>query len=158
MGLQLEFHISQTVPIRNTCTYDEYVLCIQILHENSEIIPPCSINKIALNKRSLHTYTPYLPDSWSHAVPALPEQNSMPIGWGNLGDLSYWLKIPQICCCYTWGCLDQRWGRKVPQPIPQNFAESDLGLIIYIRQNEVQGRAKKFLHVRIIPPSFCPLT
>ena len=65
MGLQLEFHISQTVPIRNTCTYDEYVLCIQILHENSEIIPPCSINKIALNKRSLHTYTPYLPDSYS---------------------------------------------------------------------------------------------
>ena len=80
MGLQLEFHISQTVPIRNTCTYDEYVLCIQILHENSEIIPPCSINKIALNKRSLHNYTPYLPHSWSHAVPALPEQNSMPIG------------------------------------------------------------------------------
>ena len=80
MGLQLEFRISQTVPIRNTCTYDEYVLCIQILHENSEIIPPYSINKIALNKRSLHNYTPYLPDSWSHAVPALPEQNSMPIG------------------------------------------------------------------------------
>ena len=80
MGLQLEVHISQTVPIRNTCTYDEYVLCIQILHENSEIIPPCSIKKIALNKRSLHTYTPYLLDSWSHAVPALPEQNSMPIG------------------------------------------------------------------------------
>ena len=65
MGLQLEFHISQTVPIRNTCTYDEYVLCIQIFHDNSEIIPPCSINKIALNKRSLNTYAPYLPDSYS---------------------------------------------------------------------------------------------
>ena len=92
---------------------------------NLEIIPPYSMNKIALNKRSLHNYTPYLPHSWSHAVPALPEQNSMLIGWGNLGDLSYWLKIPQICCCYIWGCLEPRWGRKVPQLIPQNFAESD---------------------------------
>ena len=77
MGLQLEFHISQTVPIRNTCTYDEYVLYFMKIQKSSY---PCSINKIALNKRSLHNYTPYLPDSWSHAVPALPEQNSMPIG------------------------------------------------------------------------------
>ena len=97
---------------------------------NLECIPPYSMNKIALNKRSLHNYTPYLPHSWSHAVPALPEQNSMPIGWGNLGDLSYWLKIPQICCCCRTGCLEPRWGRKVPQPIPQNFAESDS---IYVR-------------------------
>ena len=44
-----------------------------------------------------------------------------------LGDLSYWLKIPQICCCYRWGCLEQRWGRKVPQLIPQNFKHSDYG-------------------------------
>ena len=73
----------------------------------------------------LYTFTSYLPHSQSQAVPALPGQNSMPIGWGNLGHLFYWLKIPQICCCYIWGCLEPRWGRKVPQLIPQNFKHPD---------------------------------
>ena len=84
----------------------------------------------ALNKMILYTFTSYLPHSQSQAVPALPGQNSMPIGWGNLGHLFYWLKIPQICCCYKWGCLEPRWGRKVPQLIPQNFKHPDFSLMI----------------------------
>ena len=98
----------------------------------SEIIFPLATNRSPLNKMSNHYCASYLPDSWSHAVPALPEQNSMPIGWRNLGDLCYWLKIPQLCCCYTWGCLDQRWGRKVPQLIPQNFKDVDSGIKIWV--------------------------
>ena len=45
--------------------YVEYVLWNHILLKNSQIILTYSTNKIALNKRSLHTYTPYLPDSYS---------------------------------------------------------------------------------------------
>ena len=61
-----------------------------------------------------------------------------------LGDLSYWLKIPQICCCYRWGCLEQRWGRKVPQPIPQNFAESDSSHLY--KSNLVRSKRSRHPH------------
>ena len=37
-------------------------------------------NITALNKMILYTFTSYLPHSQSQAVPALPGQNSMPIG------------------------------------------------------------------------------
>ena len=97
----------------------------EIYFTKSESILLFVTNITALNKMILYTFTSYLPHSQSQAVPALPGQNSMPIGWGNLGHLFYWLKIPQICCCYIWGCLEPRWGRKVPQLIPQNFKHSD---------------------------------
>ena len=101
----------------------------EIYFIKSESILLVVTNITALNKMILYTFTSYLPHSQSQAVPALPGQNSMPIGWGNLGHLFYWLKIPQICCCYIWGCLEPRWGRKVPQLIPQNFKHPDLWLL-----------------------------
>ena len=101
----------------------------EIYFIKSESILLVVTNITALNKMILYTFTSYLPHSQSQAVPALPGQNSMPIGWGNLGHLFYWLKIPQICCCYIWGSLELRWGRKVPQLIPQNFKHSDSDLL-----------------------------